>query len=389
MQTTVEEEEEEDEEEDEEEEEGAGPPTPAAACTAPPQSPADSGAASTTPARSGSSRVLQVDIGPMATATSSASLGAEKLNIFLAPFVTNFEPATDKRGKLKLPKGREFRAMICGLTGAGKTMLVMQCEKRCEITWAASLTPVEGEMTMYVHARNNLILWDMSGTVEGRAAWGQHIEDQDFRALIFVVDCTQKTEMPTAVEELNKVLSSPNLGPNVPLVVLANKQDTDIPEADKMDAYQVADALQLATLGRRWRVQECSATLGHGVEQSFDWLCMAEGTKPRKKESELLQADAAQIIKAYADRQQRASARALSPPSADFLDAADPEPEPELAAEPDAEAAEPEQAEPDAETEPTAEPDARGEPAAEPETEPEAEPAEEGEAPQTVPSEQA
>ena len=71
---------------------------------------------------------------------------------------------TGKKGQVKLPKGREFRAMICGMAGAGKTTLVIQCEKQCEITWAASLTPVEGQMTMHVHAKNHLILWDMSGT---------------------------------------------------------------------------------------------------------------------------------------------------------------------------------------------------------------------------------
>lgn len=273
-------------------------------------------------------KTLQLGAGNIAS-TSSETDG--NLNLWLAPYVTNFEPATDKKGKLKLPKGREFRTMICGLAGSGKTMLVMQCEKQCKITWAASLTPVEGQMTMHVHAKNHLILWDMSGTVEGRAAWAQHIEDQDFRALVFVIDCTAKEEMPAAAEELRKLLSHPSVGPNVPLLVLANKQDVTIPDEEKMDAYDVADQLQLCELWRRWRVQECSATLGPGVEQALDWLCMAESTKPRKKETELLEAAADQIIKrmllidAYADRklQEQASPQVEA------------EPEPEAEAEPE------------------------------------------------------
>jgi hypothetical protein len=82
------------------------------------------------------------------------------LQVLLAPYVTNYEVVEGTGKKKKLPKGREFRAMICGLQSAGKTTLVMQCEKQCEITWAASLTPLEGEMTMHIHGKNHLILWD-------------------------------------------------------------------------------------------------------------------------------------------------------------------------------------------------------------------------------------
>ena len=58
-------------------------------------------------------------------------------------------------------------------------------------------------------------------------------------------------------------------------------------------------------LGRRWRVQECSAKIGTGVEQAFDWLLTAEASKKRKKEVEHLTADAAQIFAAFHARQVR------------------------------------------------------------------------------------
>lgn len=73
--------------------------------------------------------------------------------------------------------------------------LVIQCEKQCEITWAASLTPVDGEMTMHMHGKNTLILWDMSGSDEARPLWGQHLEDQNFATLIFVIDSSRKDDL--------------------------------------------------------------------------------------------------------------------------------------------------------------------------------------------------
>jgi len=63
-----------------------------------------------------------------------------------------------------------------------------------------------------------------------------------------------------------------------------------------VDVWQVAETMGLQKLSRRWRVQECSATLGTGVEQSVDWLCMAEGMKVRKQEASMLSEENARIF---------------------------------------------------------------------------------------------
>jgi hypothetical protein len=67
-------------------------------------------------------------------------------------------------------------------------------------------------------------------------------------------------------------------------LLIANKMDAEKP----LDYQQVAETMGLQKIYRRWRVQECSATLGTGVEHAMDWLCAAEGTKPRKHERDLL-----------------------------------------------------------------------------------------------------
>ena len=50
-------------------------------------------------------------------------------------------------------------------------------------------------MTMHMHGKNTLILWDMSGSDEARPLWGQHLEDQDFATLIFVIDSSRKDDL--------------------------------------------------------------------------------------------------------------------------------------------------------------------------------------------------
>jgi|EP01049_Picozoa_sp_SAG25_P012259 hypothetical protein len=81
-------------------------------------------------------------------------------------------------GREQVPSKREFRVMVAGMQGVGKSTLLMQMDKRTEIAWEPPLTGVDGEMSVIKHARNSLIMWDMSGSAEGRRAWAQHLEDQ-------------------------------------------------------------------------------------------------------------------------------------------------------------------------------------------------------------------
>lgn len=67
-----------------------------------------------------------------------------------------------------------------------------------------------------------------------------------------------------------------------PVLVFANKQD--VPCA--MSGAEVAQKMQLDTVcaGRKWHVQEASATAADGIYEGFDWLFRtvageAEGTE--------------------------------------------------------------------------------------------------------------
>jgi small GTP-binding protein len=216
------------------------------------------------------------------TGTSAEEVAALR-TVWNTPYVANFNVNSGKSSSGS--KGREFRVLLTGMEGAGKTTFMLQLQKKTAITWAPPATPVEGEMTMQKHREHSLIVWDMNGSVEGRAKWGSHVDVVGaLSAIIFVVDATEKFMFSTARLELERVMRFKNIDRNVPLLLVANKMDLNGP----LDCTRVAEALALEKIHRRWRVQECSATLGTGVEQAMDWLCAAEGAKPRKYESDLL-----------------------------------------------------------------------------------------------------
>ena len=105
---------------------------------------------------------------------------------FQARHLTNFSWPEDKGKPIKMPAKREFRVLVVGLASCGKSTLVMQIDKKCQISWTTPLTSLGGEMTLVSHAKNSLILWDMNGSDEGRAHWAQRIEDQQFSAVLWV-----------------------------------------------------------------------------------------------------------------------------------------------------------------------------------------------------------
>ena len=138
--------------------------------------------------------------------------------------------------KPKLGKGREFRVLVAGMEDAGKTTFMMQLEKKTAITWASPATPMEGEMTIQKHRDHSLIVWDMNGSAEGRNKWEMHIEAVGaLSAIIYVVDASAKYMLSTARLELERLMKYPNIGANVPFLLIANKMDAEMP----LDCNQV------------------------------------------------------------------------------------------------------------------------------------------------------
>lgn len=75
--------------------------------------------------------------------------------------------------------------------------------------------------------------------------------------------------MGESTGEFNELLKDEKLK-NVPIIVLANKQDL----SSSMKASEVAEVMGLVKLkDRDWQIQSCSAIDGTGLTDAMEWIC--------------------------------------------------------------------------------------------------------------------
>ncbi|XP_041638020.1 ADP-ribosylation factor-like protein 11 isoform X1 [Cheilinus undulatus] len=137
----------------------------------------------------------------------------------------------------------------------------------------------------------SLTVWDIGGQQSMRQNWRYFLDDSgswflffryflddsgswflffryfldDCKALVFVVDSSDRSRMPEAQKALKKVLKDERLR-GVPLMVLANKKDLP----NSMTIREISNQLDLPNHSERlWEVQACSALKGLGLKQAF------------------------------------------------------------------------------------------------------------------------
>jgi ADP-ribosylation factor-like protein 3 len=113
----------------------------------------------------------------------------------------------------------------------------------------------------------SLNLWDLGGQRTIRTYWNQYYENTG--ALVYVIDSTDEDRMEEAGSELQKMLNDGALQRDIPILVLANKQDL----MNSLSVQEISSVLQLADIQNRpWHIQPCSAKTGEGIEEGFDFL---------------------------------------------------------------------------------------------------------------------
>lgn len=84
----------------------------------------------------------------------------------------------------------------------------------------------------------------------------------------FKVDSSDRKRMGESTDEFNELLKDEKLK-NVPILVLANKQDL----TSALKSSEVAELIGLVKLkDRDWQIQACSALDGTGLTEAMDWL---------------------------------------------------------------------------------------------------------------------
>lgn len=157
----------------------------------------------------------------------------------------------------------ECRIVMVGLDAAGKTTILY----KLKLGEVVTTIPTIGFNVETVEYKNiNFTVWDVGGQDKIRPLWRHYY--QQTQALIFVVDSNDRERLPTARDELHKMLNEDELRDAI-LLVFANKQD--LPNA--VAAAELTEQLSLPSLrNRKWYIQACVGTTGEGLYEGLDWL---------------------------------------------------------------------------------------------------------------------
>jgi len=130
-------------------------------------------------------------------------------------------------------------------------------------------TPSTGFEIQTVKMKSKYVLeiYDIAGGEKLRNLWRHYYDGA--KAMIFMVDSTNKERFGEAKEELKKIVHSPELT-YLPILVFANKSDSDhaVPIAELSEAMDLKALLH----GRQWTVLQCSAKKGEGLEDGLKWF---------------------------------------------------------------------------------------------------------------------
>ncbi|KAM9531189.1 ADP-ribosylation factor-like protein 10 isoform 1-T1 [Guaruba guarouba] len=132
------------------------------------------------------------------------------------------------------------QVLVLGLDGAGKSS-VLHCI--CNQTARKHFTPTWGfNCTQLSIEGLEMELLEVGGSQNLRAYWPHHVSHA--HVLVVVVDSVDRSRLATARQELHTLLA---IEPQLPLVVLANKQD----KSDALSTAELWEELALHTLSEQ------------------------------------------------------------------------------------------------------------------------------------------
>eukprot|EP00656_Telonema_subtile_P010313 TRINITY_DN14948_c0_g6_i1.p1 TRINITY_DN14948_c0_g6~~TRINITY_DN14948_c0_g6_i1.p1 ORF type:complete len:181 (-),score=34.62 TRINITY_DN14948_c0_g6_i1:113-655(-) len=165
-------------------------------------------------------------------------------------------------------KKKETRLLILGLDNAGKTTILHKFQ-------APGSSPVQTvptvgfNMETVQHKNVELQVWDLGGQTSIRPYWRCYYLNTS--GIIYVVDSTDRERTAISKQSFDLMRAEEELV-NVPIAVLANKQD--MPGA--MAPEEVAAALGLPeVMDRPWAIFKTSAIKDEGVQEALEWIAGA------------------------------------------------------------------------------------------------------------------
>lgn len=158
---------------------------------------------------------------------------------------------------------KEFRVLMVGLDGAGKTTILYKL-KLGEVI--ATIPTIGFNVETVQHKNIIFTMWDVGGQDKLRCLWRHYFHNT--QAIIFVVDSNDVDRLKEASNELRLILEDCELRKSI-LLILANKQD--VPGA--LSTADIANLMKMhEILDRKWYIQGTCALQTEGLYEGLDWL---------------------------------------------------------------------------------------------------------------------
>ncbi|XP_032996296.1 ADP-ribosylation factor-like protein 10 [Lacerta agilis] len=135
------------------------------------------------------------------------------------------------------PPSCEYQVLVLGLDGAGKSSIIHYI---CSTEAKMHIAPTQGFNSAQLQASGlQMDLLEVGGSQNLRSYWNHYLSKA--HVLVFVVDSADGLRLHTARQELHGLLAE---DPQLPLIVLANKQD----KSDALSVAELHEELALHTL---------------------------------------------------------------------------------------------------------------------------------------------
>ncbi|NWR49515.1 ARL14 protein, partial [Regulus satrapa] len=180
----------------------------------------------------------------------------------------NAKPSSAKRTNI----------LMLGLDSAGKSTLLYKFRyKDVFVTM-----PTIGFNVDMIEAGKDFTLtfWDVGGQKKMRELWSNFLEGTD--GLLYVVDSSDKHRLEESRREFELILKNEFIK-NVPVVVLANKQD--LPGALNAEEITRRFRMKKHCSDRNWYVQPCCAITGQGLAEALQRVATFAKQYSKSKET--------------------------------------------------------------------------------------------------------
>ncbi|KAG7484231.1 hypothetical protein MATL_G00047070 [Megalops atlanticus] len=164
-------------------------------------------------------------------------------------------------------KKKEVNVLCIGLDNSGKSTMINQLKPSS--AQSQDIVPTIGfSVERFSTTSLSFTVFDMSGQGRYRSLWEHYYRDA--QAIIFVIDSADKMRIVVAKEELNALITHPDVkSKRMPILFFTNKMDLP----DSLSSVKVSQMMGLENIkSKSWHICASNALTGEGLKEGVDWL---------------------------------------------------------------------------------------------------------------------